>query len=75
MVLRWQGSALAQKLVRGAKPQERSMINSNPFVAVIHEEPAPKLSVLVGHTNTEYSTQSPVFGQNANPKVHRRPFI
>jgi hypothetical protein len=69
-VLGWcaQGSALAQKLVRNKSPEDKQL-KSNPFVAVVLEKPQPQLGMLVGHTNTEYSTQNPIFGQNTNSKV------
>lgn len=63
-----QGSALAQKLVRNKSPEDKQL-KSNPFVAVVLEKPQPQLGMLVGHTNTEYSTQNPIFGQNTNSKV------
>jgi hypothetical protein len=41
----------------------------HPFVAVVLEKPRPLMGQLIGHTNTEYSTQNPVWGTNANIKV------
>lgn len=42
---------------------------AHPFVAVTLERPRPQVGLLVGHTNTEYGTQAPVFGRNAQPKA------
>lgn len=42
---------------------------AHPFVAVTLERARPQVGLLVGHTNTEYGTQAPVFGRNAQPKA------
>ncbi len=46
-----------------------TVVASHPFVAVTLEKPRPQLGLLVGHTNTEYGTQAPVFGSNAHVKL------
>jgi len=51
-----------------AKSPERPL-DCHSFVAVILQKPRPGMSVLIGHTNTEYGTQNPVYGANANLKV------
>ena len=41
----------------------------HPFVAITLEKPSPQMGLLIGHTNTEYGTQAPLFGSNVNFKL------
>lgn len=53
----------------GVSGGEKERVASHPFVAVTLERPRPLVGLLVGHTNTEYGTQAPVFGRNAQVKA------
>ncbi len=77
------GGGLAQKAqklaARSGNKAAQEKVNAtpcHPFVAVTLDKPTPQeMGVLVGHTNTEYGTQAPVFGSGATVKLcpHGRP--
>ena len=66
-----QAQKLAARAGAGGKGSqgEKGLPASHPLVAVTLERPRPALGLLVGHTNTEYATQAPVFGTNAHAKL------
>ena len=62
-------TVISQRLVRSKSPERA--INCHSFVAVSLQKPRPQVGVLIGHTNTEYSSQNPVYGSNLNNKVRQ----
>ena len=59
--------SMAHSVARAKSPERP--LDCHSFVAVILQKPRPEMGVLLGHTNTEYGTQTPVYGSNANVKV------
>ncbi|GAB5033193.1 inositol bisphosphate 4- [Nannochloropsis oceanica] len=66
-------SQRAQKLAAmGGNRAVQDKIKSlpcHPFVAISLEKPFPRVGQLIGHTNTEYGTRSPLFGSLVNSKL------